>query len=152
MSRAARKPPLHPSRRLSVSLSGCPAGLSARMRRLARDTLTIERHSAGKLEIGVVDGRTMAKLHKAWMNDASATDVLTFDLRDTPRRGHVDAQIVVCEAVARREARARKLDWQDELLRYVVHGCLHLCGYDDRRSADARRMHRRQEELLGRFL
>ena len=63
-------------------------------------------------------------------------------------RPWIDGQVIVCRSVARRKARARGADWQKELLLYVVHGCLHLCGYDDERSEDAERMHRREDEIL----
>src|SRR5205823_5012385 len=48
--------------------------------------------------------------------------------------------------------RARGLPLEREVLLYVVHGILHLCGYDDRRPRDRKVMHARQEELLDHFL
>ena len=53
---------------------------------------------------------------------------------------------------AAREAQARGLPFEEELLRYVVHGTLHLLGYDDHDDADRERMHARQEELLAEYL
>jgi probable rRNA maturation factor len=133
---------------LTISLTGCPAGMAARLRRTARGALESEGFARGRLDISIVDAAAMRRLHKEWLDDESVTDVLTFDLRDRPLRGMVDGQISICESVARRQARALGVDWRDELLLYVIHGCLHLCGYDDRRPADARRMGRRQQELL----
>jgi rRNA maturation RNase YbeY len=42
----------------------------------------------------------------------------------------------------------RGQSWRDELLLYIIHGCLHLCGYDDIRKADARKMAVEQERIL----
>lgn len=90
----------------------------------------------------------MRRQNLQWKRRRSTTDVLSFDLRDDPTAGCVDGQLIVCEAVARRAAKARHSDWRGELLLYVVHGCLHLCGYDDRRRGDAARMHATEDALL----
>jgi rRNA maturation RNase YbeY len=52
---------------------------------------------------------------------------------------------------ARREARTRGIDPAEELLRYAVHGLLHLFGHDDRTPAARRRMWARQETLIRRI-
>jgi len=90
----------------------------------------------------------MRRQNARWKRDTRCTDVLSFDLRSRRRRGEVDGQLILCEAVARREARARGHDWRAELVLYAVHGCLHLCGHDDRRPADAARMHRLEDRIL----
>lgn len=118
------------------------------VRRAARRTLTAEGLRSGRLEIAFVDAAAMRRHHERWMGRDVPTDVLAFDLRDGEAPGCVDGQLIVCESAARQEARSRKTDWRGELLLYVVHGCLHLCGYDDRRAADFKRMHRREDELL----
>jgi probable rRNA maturation factor len=97
------------------------------------------------MEIVVVDDRTMRAAHVRWKGSTASTDVLTFDLADA--RG-LDAVIMVCRDTARREAARRKSSALAELRLYVVHGCLHLAGYDDRRRADSLRMHRREDLLL----
>ncbi len=93
----------------------------------------------------------MRDVHAQWLADSSVTDVLTFDLSEGPAEPVVDGQVVVCAPVARRRARKLGIDWRHELLLYVVHGCLHLCGFDDRRRADAKRMHLREDQILGRI-
>lgn len=100
------------------------------------------------LEITLVGTAMMRRLHAQWLNDDTNTDVLTFDLRDRIHRKQVDGQIIVCRPVAVQRARRRDIDWQIEALLYVVHGCLHLCGYDDHHPAEAERMHRREDEIL----
>ena len=49
---------------------------------------------------------------------------------------------------ATRQARRFHTTWQRELIRYVIHGLLHLCGYDDRRSAARRQMKREEDRIL----
>ena len=46
------------------------------------------------------------------------------------------------------QARQFRTKWESELVRYLIHGVLHLCGYDDQRPADRRRMKREEDRLL----
>ena len=103
----------------------------------------------GELAIAFVSTSQMRRLHRQWLDDDSTTDVITFDLsdgRETTKR--VDGQLIVCPSVARTEARARGDSWRHELLLYIIHGCLHLCGYDDIRKTDSRKMAIEQERIL----
>ena len=81
----------------------------------------------------------------------SATDVLAFDLGTDRRRRYIEGEVVVCTDVARRRAAFRNRSLQAaraELALYLVHGILHLAGYDDRTRAGFRRMHAREDLLL----
>ncbi len=142
----------HPSttddRRLTITVSGCSEELPAELRRVARRTLRAAGFGCGRLDIAVVGEAEMRRQHERWTGETAATDVLSFDLRDKPETGRVDGQLVACKSVARRRARSRGTDWRGELLLYVVHGCLHLCGYDDDDVEAAALMHRREDEIL----
>lgn len=105
-------------------------------------------HSVLSLNVAIVDDVHMAELHERYMGDPSPTDVLTFDLRDDRRSSEIEGEIVVSADTARREARRRKLDEADELLRYAIHGVLHLLGMDDRTAAGRRRMRREETRVL----
>ena len=133
-----------------ISLVRCPAGLSRAVKSAALFTLRRHRFKSGTLEIAFVGPKEMSRIHHDWMAKRAVTDVITFDLRERRDRS-VDGQVIVCPTVAKAEARRRGGAWQSELLLYVIHGCLHLCGYDDRRPAAARRMSAEQERILGRL-
>jgi probable rRNA maturation factor len=60
----------------------------------------------------------------------------------------LDGEVVVCVPHARREARSRGTDPQDELLLYALHGVLHLSGHDDTTPRGYRRMHRLEDRIL----
>lgn len=139
------------TQQLHIVVSDCPDGIEKDVVRAARTTLRSQGFAHGELEIAVVSDAEMRRQHEAWMGDASTTDVLTFDLREAPRKGRVEGQLIVCVSVARRRARLRRADWRGELLLYVVHGCLHLCGMDDHEAEDAAAMHAREDELLSRL-
>ena len=64
-------------------------------------------------------------------------------------------ELFVCVDVAVAQARLFRVHWQSEVVRYIVHGILHLQGFDDRKPGPRRRMKRQEERLLkhlaGRF-
>ena len=134
---------------LSVTISGNCDGMDASIRKAARRALRSQKTRRGRLEIAVIGDAEMRRQHHRWLGENNTTDVLTFDLRETPEQGVVDGQLLVCKSVARRRAGARGTDWRGELLLYVVHGCLHLCGYDDADEAEAARMHELEDRILG---
>jgi rRNA maturation RNase YbeY len=109
-----------------------------------------EKLALGELDVAVVGSAEMARLNRRHLGHAGTTDVLSFDLSGSADR--LDGQVIVCSDVARREARKRGLRFTHELLRYVAHGLLHLCGYDDATAPQFQRMHARQEQLLEAFL
>ena len=90
----------------------------------------------------------MRTLHKKFLKKDSVTDVLSFDYSQKKTRGALAGEIVICAGVARRNARAYKTTLEQELCLYVIHGILHLLGYDDHRPADIRAMRRREAELM----
>lgn len=103
------------------------------------------------VDVAVVTAAEIAALNRRYLRHAGPTDVLSFDLSDADRAG-LSAQIVVCGELAAAEARTRGIGPQRELLLYVVHGLLHLIGYEDDSVLGAARMRARQEELLDEFL
>jgi probable rRNA maturation factor len=103
------------------------------------------------MSIAVVGATAMATLGRRYLGLPGPTDVLSFDLGTDRHRGHVEAEIVVCADVARRRAGIRNRSLQAaraELALYLVHGILHLAGYEDHTAAGFRRMHAREDELL----
>jgi probable rRNA maturation factor len=95
------------------------------------------------LAVGVVlaDDELMVRLHAEHLDDPSTTDVITFDLgEDDLAPGELAAELYVGVEEAQRVASERGVRWQRELALYVVHGVLHLCGFDDHDEADSAAM------------
>jgi rRNA maturation RNase YbeY len=115
-------------------------------------TLRSRRSKLRRLSIAFVGDREIARLHAEWLGDPTVTDVITFDLRPAPPRpgsrplaaadDGPEAELVVGARHARRIAQERGVPARRELILYVVHGVLHLCGLDDRRPADRAAMRR----------
>ncbi len=99
----------------------------------------------GELSIAFVTDAAIARLHADYLDDPTATDVITFE--GTPEAG-LAGEICVSVDTAAAYAAARDLPFAEELLRYVVHGWLHLAGYDDLAPAKKRRMRAAEERAL----
>jgi probable rRNA maturation factor len=109
-----------------------------------------ERARIAEVDVAVVGAEEMAALNRRFLGRRGASDVLSFDLSQSPAAR--SGQVVVCADAAVCEAAARHARPQHELMLYVVHGLLHLMGYDDGDRRRATEMHARQEQLLAGFL
>ena len=91
-----------------------------------------------EISVLIVSDRKIASLHRQFMNESGPTDVITFQ----------HGEIFVGAESARRNARRFGNAFERELRLYVVHGLLHLHGFDDRNAASARRMQVVQRKIL----
>lgn len=114
----------------------------------AQLVLEAEGQPEAELSVTLVDDERIAQLHVDYMNIPGATDVISFPLSDPEDPIPILGEVVVSVDTATREAAERGITLREELLRYVVHGTLHLFGYDDHEPDDYAAMHARQEELL----
>ncbi len=138
--------------RLTLQVPGAPL-TAATLRALARRVLTAEGVD-GRVGIYAVDARTMAQLNTRLRGKRGATDVLT--LCYTEGAAIIDPQdwrgeIWLCGPVLARQARAYGVSVAAEWRRCLVHGLLHLAGYEHEgvRAAAARRMRAREDHHLG---
>lgn len=123
-----------------------------RIEALAAEVLAAEDASGQELSVTLVDDEQIAQLHLDYMDIPGPTDVISFPLSDPEDPIPILGEVVVSVDTAAREAEERGLSLEEELLRYVVHGTLHLLGYDDHEEQERIEMHARQEELLATFL
>jgi probable rRNA maturation factor len=91
-----------------------------------------------EISVLIVSDRKIESLHRQFMNESGPTDVITFQ----------HGEIFVGVESARRNARRFGNAFERELRLYVVHGLLHLHGFDDRNAASARRMRVVQRKIL----
>ena len=127
--------------------------VSARgLERLVRSTLIAEGVEQAEIGVILVDDRRIAAVHRRWLGLAGPTDVITFDLSagtaGPPGAGVLAGDIVVSTETARRMARAVGWTPRQELAYYIVHGVLHLTGYDDHTAADRRQMRARERAVM----
>ena len=125
------------------------------------------RFKSSDLSIVFVGERRMRTLNRKYLRHDHVTDVLSFPSRTmfgivgnpvfgSPIKTFGDdnlfhslgGEIIVCPAVARRNAKRYGNSIEREILLYVVHGILHLCGYDDHKPADIQRMRRKEQQIM----
>ena len=90
------------------------------------------------ISVMIISDRRMASLHRRFMSEAGPTDVITFQ----------HGEIFISAETARHNARRFRNKLGRELRLYIVHGLLHLHGFDDREPAKARKMRRVQGRIL----
>jgi probable rRNA maturation factor len=116
--------------------------------------LRIERAELG---IVLVGAKEMASLNEEFLGHEGATDVITFDYSPEPGaqspRSAVDGpkiqgEIFICIPEAERQAKIFGTQWRAEVVRYIVHGILHLTGHDDLQPLARKSMKREEGRLV----
>ena len=132
---------------------GIDAERVAALARFVLDRLRV--HPQAELSVLAVDVATMSSLHQQWMDEEGPTDVLSFPM-DELRPGTDDedpelgllGDVVLCPAVAAKQAAAAGHPAAEELDLLTTHGILHLLGYDHAEPGEEREMFGLQTELL----
>src|SRR5579884_2145931 len=117
------------------------------MRQAARAVLEGEKVADYELSLAFVDNPTIHTLNKRYLDHDEPTDVLSFPLSE-PGAKRLAGELVVGAEVAQAQAGERGHDVQQELALYVIHGLLHLCGYDDKDDESAAVMRARERHYL----
>jgi len=105
-----------------------------------------ERHRSAFVSLVFTTSRFIHGVNRRFLKHDHPTDVITFPLRDS--EGTPD-EIYVNLDYARSQARQFGVTVRDEVRRLIVHGCLHLLGYDDHRPSDRKRMKEREDRYVG---
>ena len=96
--------------------------------------------------ICIVNDNLIQDLNKRFLNEDSPTDVLAFELGRS--RSEITADIAVSAQTAVRNAQIYKTTPEYELYLYVVHGILHILGYDDKSEEESNFMQKKAERIL----
>ena len=127
----------------------------ARLDRLARAILSDVGEASAELGILFVGDQRMRGLNRRYRGKDRTTDVLAFAMREAfpPHALRLTpdmlGDVVISVPTAWRQAKEAGRSLNEELAWLLVHGILHLCGYDHERSEkEARRMHRRERMIL----
>ena len=139
--------------RIDVAAVGVRVPLSRdRVAELARAVLRAERVRDFQLSIAFVDTRTMARLNREHLGHRGPTDIISFELPAAPGmpRG---GDVYISPDVAREHAAAHGAGVREEIARLVIHGALHVLGWEhpEDEGRDRSPMWRRQERLLARL-
>ena len=140
------------SKRLNLSVQyACDADLlpqRAQIRVWARAALDIDGPRGGQITIRFVDTEEGQTLNRDYRHKDYATNVLSFPYETDPL---VCGDLVICAPVVEREAAEQGKPLEAHWAQMVVHGVLHLLGYDHQTDADAETMERLEIAILGRL-
>jgi probable rRNA maturation factor len=133
----------------------CSQPVNLRRLRPIVETLlhTLPAIQTASLGVSLLSAPQMTRLNERFLKHAGSTDAITFDYsepgaRNSKRGTDLHGEIFICVDEAIAQARRFRTTWQAELVRYLVHGILHLLGYDDRRPAARRKMKRAEDRLV----
>jgi probable rRNA maturation factor len=141
--------------------------INTRLLRQIADALFAELEiTEAELGINLVGTHEMALVNETFLQHEGPTDVITFDYAGaratrprevrTRTRGRdagapLHGELFICVDVALAQAKAFGTSWQSEVVRYLVHGVLHLLGHDDHHAAARRRMKQEENRRLARL-
>jgi probable rRNA maturation factor len=117
------------------------------VRDIVRAVLDGEGVADAEISVAFVDNPTIHTLNKRYLDHDEPTDVLSFPLSE-PNAKRLAGELVIGVEVAQAQAREYGHEVQQELALYVIHGLLHLCGYDDKTDEAVREMRARERHYL----
>lgn len=138
---------------VAVAVEGPRIPISrSRVAATARAVLKAERAGQAMLSIAFVSNRTIRALNKRHLRRDRVTDVMAFGFRRTGKAHPLIGDIYIAPDVARASATANGVSLREEIVRLIVHGVLHVLGYDHPEAGRTQApMWRRQERLVARL-
>lgn len=118
---------------------------------LAKEVVSYEKRTYDEVSIQFVDTQEICSLHDEYFDDPSPTDCISFPMDQDPDENDpykVLGDVIVCPETAILYANNNDCDAYQELTLYVVHGLLHLLGYDDIETSDIEKMRAAEERHM----
>lgn len=112
-----------------------------------QDELWLNDFEIGVYLVGVSE---MIRVNETYLKHAGPTDVISFNYGSDASNHAICGELIVCVAVAVSQGRRFRTTWQSELVRYIIHGTLHLIGYDDLTARARHRMKSEEDRLVRR--
>jgi len=109
--------------------------------------------SSSELSIALVDDIAIRELNRKYLDHDWETDVISFVLDEQEESGirKLVGQLIVSTDTAQRVAQEVGSSFESELMLYVIHGTLHLCGLDDHEADDIAEMRSEEAKYLNQF-
>lgn len=105
--------------------------------------------NVNEMSINIVTAEEIHKVNKQFLNHDFSTDIITFNYSE--ENNTLETEIFISLDDAYSNAVKYKVSLDNELLRLVIHGCLHLLGYDDKDKNDKAKMKRMENKLVNKF-
>ncbi len=104
-----------------------------------------EGKKAGNISYVFCSDDYLLNINRQFLNHDFYTDIITFDYTNKDK---IEGEIFISIDRVKENAKNFNQPFQNELMRTVIHGILHLCGYTDKTKADKKRMRTREDEAL----
>ena len=143
------RPPIH------IAVDGIVTPLSrSKAQRVVESVLRAERVPKALISVAFVTSRQIGALNREHLGHTGATDVISFGFSRAKKTDPVVGDIYVAPEVARKNAQASRVSAREEIVRLLVHGTLHVLGYDhpDDGGREKSAMWKRQERLVARSM
>ncbi|MBT9132520.1 rRNA maturation RNase YbeY [candidate division NPL-UPA2 bacterium Unc8] len=117
----------------------------------ARKALSCEKRQGAKVSIALVNDDRMRRLNKRYRSIDETTDVLAFAMSEgdaVGRNPELLGDVVISLPQVLKQAKKLKISFDEEVSRLLIHGILHLLGYDDQSAPQKKKMEERQEAIL----
>lgn len=127
---------------------------SAILKKIATQILEIEGLSKAELSLVLVSDKRIGEINRLYLHQDCATDVIAFRMADGPYgrlNPYLLGDAVISVETARCQADKFQRTLAEEICLYLVHGILHLEGYDDRQGPNRQRMFLRQNQILNKI-
>lgn len=120
-----------------------------RIKRLVATLFLLEKTAVKNLDIIFCNDAFLLEMNQQFLDHDYYTDIITFDMSEDA--GGVVGEVYISVETARLNAKRYNVLINNELLRLVVHGSLHLCGYSDKKKQDKLLMSSKENEYLSLF-
>ena len=119
--------------------------LRKKIRLLSKAISSGESVEFGEIEVVCLDAPEIRSINKLHLGHDYETDIITFDLTEGKL---TDGQLLISWETVMQNSKRFRTDFEKELLRVIVHGLLHLAGYDDRNEKQKKVMRKKENEYL----
>lgn len=123
--------------------------LSRKVKKAVLGIISKERpKKTGQINICFVDDRKIRGLNKKYLKVDESTDVIAFNTLEAPHSDEISADIAICAETAVSNSKIFKTDCLYELFLYLIHGVLHVLGYDDKTAKQRKIMDLKSEKYM----
>jgi probable rRNA maturation factor len=109
--------------------------------RFIEKVIRSENYIPGDLYFIITNDKKVLKINKEFLKRDSKTDVIAFDYSD---KKIVNGEVYISINTVKRNANNYKVSLRKEIIRVMIHGTLHLCGYNDKRKREKEKMNKRE--------
>jgi len=121
---------------------------AVRVHQIVKKILLTENINDALVNVILVGDKLITELNKKYLNKDSTTDVISFILENDAAKKSLEGEVYANLEQIERQALEYKITCMEEFFRIVIHGVLHLVGYDDRTVADKKNMTEKEDYYL----